>query len=120
MSERQRKVLTVAKSIKEWPKSERPREQLLNQGAGALSDAELLAVILRNGVQGKDATSLARELLAQFGGMRGLLSADQGEIQKRKGSKFWNCTLKDVTPTPVYRKPFSWLAELGQTQEWRG
>jgi len=34
----------VAKSIKEWPKSERPRERLLSQGAGALSDAELLAV----------------------------------------------------------------------------
>ena len=75
----------MPRSIKEWPKSERPRERLLSQGAGALSDAELLAVILRNGVQGKDATSLARELLAQFGGMRGLLSADHSELQKVKG-----------------------------------
>lgn len=75
----------MKKSIKEWPKSERPRERLLSQGAGALSDAELLAVILRNGVQGKDVTALARELLSQFGGMRGLLSADQGELQKVKG-----------------------------------
>ena len=70
----------MSRSIKEWPKSERPRERLLSQGAGALSDAELLAVILRNGVQGKDATSLARELLAQFGGMRGLLSADHSAL----------------------------------------
>jgi len=51
----------------------------------ALSDAELLAVILRNGVQGKDATVLARELLAQFGGMRGLLSAEHSELQKVRG-----------------------------------
>jgi DNA repair protein RadC len=42
----------MTKSVKEWPKSERPRERLLSQGAGALSDAELLAVILRNGVPG--------------------------------------------------------------------
>lgn len=75
----------MAKPVKEWPKSERPRERLLSQGPGALSDAELLAVILRNGVRGKDVTSLARELLAQFGGMRELLSADQNELQKVKG-----------------------------------
>ena len=75
----------MTKSVKEWPKSERPRERLLSQGPAALSDAELLAVILRNGVQGKDVTSLARELLAQFGGMRGLLSADPNELQKTKG-----------------------------------
>lgn len=43
---------TMTKSIKEWPKSERPRERLLSQGAGALSDAELLAVILINGAEG--------------------------------------------------------------------
>ena len=42
----------MAKSIKEWPKSERPRERLLSQGAGALSDTELLAVLLRNGADG--------------------------------------------------------------------
>jgi len=75
----------LTRPIKEWPKSERPRERLLTQGAVALSDAELLAVILRNGVQGKDATVLARELLAQFGGMRGLLSAEHSELQKVRG-----------------------------------
>ena len=76
---------SLTRSVKEWPKSERPRERLLSQGASALSDAELLAVMLRNGLPGKDVTSLARELLAQFGGMRGLLSADQNELQKVKG-----------------------------------
>ena len=57
----------------------------MSQGASALSDAELLAVMLRSGLQGKDVTALARELLAQFGGLRGLLSADQSELQKVKG-----------------------------------
>ena len=41
----EKKYGPMAKSIKEWPKSERPRERLLSQGAGALSDAELLAVL---------------------------------------------------------------------------
>ncbi len=42
--------------------------------------------------------------------------------EKQEILKFllWNCTLKDTTPTPVYRKPFSWLVELNQMQEWRG
>lgn len=75
----------MTKPVKEWPKSERPRERLLSQGPAALSDAELLAVILRNGVPGKDVTVLARELLTQFGGMRGLLSSDHSELQKVKG-----------------------------------
>lgn len=75
----------MPQSVKEWPRSERPRERLLSQGAGALSDAELLSVILRSGLPGKDVTALARELLAQFGGLRGLLSADQSELQKVKG-----------------------------------
>ena len=110
--------MTMAKSIKEWPKSERPRERLLSQGAGALSDAELLAVILRNGVQGKDATSLARELLAQFGGMRGLLSADQSELQKVKGlgqakvtaliaitEMAKRCLRQDLTGVSILRDP---------------
>lgn len=39
-------------SIKEWPEDERPREKLLRRGAGALSDAELLAIFLRTGVSG--------------------------------------------------------------------
>ena len=42
--------------------------------------------------------------------------------EKQEILKFllWNCSLKDVTPTAVYRKPFSWLVELGQMKEWRG
>jgi len=64
-------------SISDWPAQERPREKLLNQGAQVLSDAELLAIFLRTGVQGKSAVDLARELLQQFGGLRPLLQADR-------------------------------------------
>jgi DNA repair protein RadC len=75
----------MANSVKKWPSSERPRERLLNQGAEALSDAELLAIILRSGLPGKDVIVLARELLAQFGGLRGLLSSEQRQLQGIKG-----------------------------------
>ena len=60
-------------AITDWPESERPRERLLAQGAGALSDAELVAVLLRTGVRGKSAVDLARELIERFQGIGGLL-----------------------------------------------
>ena len=63
--------------IRDWPEAERPREKLLQKGAGALSEAELLAIFLRTGVKGKSAVDLARQMLKQFGGLRALLSADQ-------------------------------------------
>lgn len=71
--------------IKNWPASERPRERLLEKGAQSLSDAELLAVLLRNGVPGKDATQLARELLTEFGGLRGFLHASPRELLQKEG-----------------------------------
>lgn len=61
--------------ISDWPAAERPREKLLQRGAAALSDAELLAIFLRTGVPGKTAVDLARELLAEYGGLRALLGA---------------------------------------------
>lgn len=64
-------------AIRDWPEGERPREKLLALGAGALSDAELLAIFLRTGVAGKSAVDLARELLQRFQGVRGLLSAER-------------------------------------------
>ena len=62
-------------AISDWPPAERPRERLLAQGAGALSDAELLAILLRTGIRGKSAVELARELLGDFKGLGGLLGA---------------------------------------------
>ncbi|MEW9625868.1 RadC family protein [Rhodanobacter geophilus] len=61
-------------SIRDWPEGERPREKLLVRGSGALSDAELLAVLLGSGVRGKDAIALGRELLTGAGSLGALLS----------------------------------------------
>ncbi|MFP4155267.1 MAG: RadC family protein [Halothiobacillaceae bacterium] len=72
-------------AISDWPESERPRERLLAHGPSALSDAELLAIFLRTGVAGKSAVDLARELLHQFGGLRGLLEADRRAFAKGLG-----------------------------------
>ncbi len=63
-------------AITDWPVAERPREKLLQRGAAALSDAELLAIFLRTGVRGRTAVDLARDLLQQFGGLRALLEAE--------------------------------------------
>ncbi len=67
-------------AITDWPKSERPRERLLAHGAGALSDAELLAIFLRVGVPGKSAVDLARQLIACFGSLNRLFAATRAEF----------------------------------------
>lgn len=64
-------------SIRDWPDDERPREKLLQRGAAALSDAELLAIFLRVGVPGRSAVDLARDMLKQHGGLRALMELDQ-------------------------------------------
>lgn len=71
-------------AISDWPAEERPRERLLARGASALSDAELLAIVLRTGVRGKNAVELARELLGEFKGLAGLLGAGDA-LMKVKG-----------------------------------
>lgn len=71
--------------ITDWPAAERPREKLLERGAGALSDAELLAIFLRVGLPGVSAVDLARQLLADFGGLRPLLEAGRKEFCRAKG-----------------------------------
>lgn len=63
-------------SIHNWPILERPREKLLNRGAEALSDAELLAILLRSGTTGKSAVDLARDTLNHFDGLRNTLDAE--------------------------------------------
>lgn len=71
--------------ICDWPAAERPRERLLAQGPEALSEAELLAVLLRHGHRGASALDLARSLLAGFGSLRGLLAAGQQELSRHRG-----------------------------------
>ncbi len=67
-------------AIKDWPEGERPRERLVAHGAQALSDAELIAVILGTGTTGRSALDLARDALTRFGGLSGLLASGPGEL----------------------------------------
>jgi len=72
-------------AITDWPASERPREKLIELGAEALSDAELLAIFLRVGVTGKSAVDLARDLLTQFGSLNGIFAATEHELSQVHG-----------------------------------
>ena len=72
-------------TIRDWPSSERPREKLLDKGAGALSDAELLAVLLRTGTRGCSALDLAREVLKNFLSLRKLIAADRQRFCAQHG-----------------------------------
>jgi DNA repair protein RadC len=72
-------------AINDWPEGERPREKLLAKGAAALSEAELLAIVLRTGVRGKSAVDLGRDLLQEFGSLSSLLSADLDRLLLIKG-----------------------------------
>ena len=74
-------------TVKSWPLSERPRERLLEAGAGPchLSDAELLAIIIRSGIKGKDALALSREILQSSGGLRGRFGHSSGKHRQIKG-----------------------------------
>jgi DNA repair protein RadC len=73
--------------IKDWPASERPREKLLARGAAALSEAELLALILGNGdaASGTSALDQARLLLGSFATLRELGRATTAELCRLKG-----------------------------------
>ncbi len=68
------------KSVKEWPEDERPRERLIAHGPAALSEAQLLAILIRNGKSGRTALDLGRELLERFGSLAGIEQASITEI----------------------------------------
>ena len=72
-------------AIRDWPAAERPREKLIDLGAQALSDAELLAIFLRVGVVGKSAVDLARDLLSQFGSLNAIFAATENELSQVHG-----------------------------------
>jgi DNA repair protein RadC len=71
--------------IRDWPAEECPREKLLARGAGALSDAELLAIFLGSGLRGRDAVQTSRELLAAHGPLRVLLENDPAGLARLPG-----------------------------------
>jgi len=76
-----------SKGIVSWPEGERPRERLLRQGAQSLTDAELVAILIRVGVQGASAVELAQQILKRFGSLRGLAEAPLLALLDVKGLK---------------------------------
>lgn len=71
--------------IKSWPVDDRPREKLLKKGASALSNSELLAILLRTGVKGTSAIELARNIFKKFGSFRGMAHTDTRDWKEFKG-----------------------------------
>jgi len=72
-------------AIRDWPATERPREKLLALGPHMLSEAELLAILIRNGTRGQSALDIARELLTEFGSLRSVVTADRERLCSRRG-----------------------------------
>ncbi|WP_435951499.1 RadC family protein [Dryocola sp. BD626] len=72
-------------SVKEWDKTELPREKLLSFGVGSLTDVELLALFLRTGLRDMNVLALANALLERFGSLSRLLSADYSQFEDIKG-----------------------------------
>ena len=75
----------MAQRIREMEPSQRPRERLLASGASVLSDAELVAVILRTGAPGSGAVAAAHELLAEMGGLAGVARMELRQLLRRRG-----------------------------------
>jgi len=72
-------------TIKELPQEERPRERLIRHGAGILSNAELLAILLRTGTKDESAISLAHRILIQEQGLRYLVDSDVDQLSSING-----------------------------------
>jgi len=79
------RAATRGPMIKEMPEDQRPRERLMQSGPGALTDAELLGIIIRDGSARESAVDLGRRLLAQFGGLRGLAERRVTELCAAEG-----------------------------------
>jgi DNA repair protein RadC len=71
--------------LKDQPASERPRERLVALGAAALSQAELIAILLRTGLKGMNAVEVGQHLMAKFGSLHGLARASVDDLKKVKG-----------------------------------
>ena len=72
-------------ALSDVPRSERPREKLLHQGASALTDAELLAIFIRTGTPGRSALQIAHDIIDRHGGLVELLHTDEKSFCDTKG-----------------------------------
>jgi len=77
--------MTTALRIKDMPDQERPRERLVERGADALQDAELIAILLRTGMKGLSAIDVAAQLLRKFGTLDNLARASLDDLRQTKG-----------------------------------
>ncbi len=75
----------MSSSVKFWPQSEQPRERLKEKGVVSLSNAELIALVLRSGDKESDVLSFSRHLLDRFGSLRNLLNLDWSDLEQVKG-----------------------------------
>jgi DNA repair protein RadC len=82
-----RTVKTKSKGIVSWPTEEQPRERLMSLGPHALTDAELIAILIRVGFKGTNAVELSRQLLEHFGSLRSLVEAPALALLEMKGLK---------------------------------
>ncbi len=73
------------RAIRQWPEAERPRERLLQEGAAALTDAQLLAILLRVGRDKASAVEVAMEVLGAVGGVQGLGRSGVDELRRVRG-----------------------------------
>jgi DNA repair protein RadC len=71
--------------MKDLPAEQRPREKLLTRGAGALADAELLALLLRTGYKGRGVVAMAGDVIAECKGLAGLMNATPERLKNIKG-----------------------------------
>ena len=81
----------LSKAILHWPKGERPRERLLEEGPGSLTDAQLLAIVLRVGRHKTSAVQVGMDLLKHLGGLQGLANRGVQEL----------CAVPGIGPTKV-------------------
>ncbi|HEY3600727.1 MAG TPA: UPF0758 domain-containing protein, partial [Chthoniobacterales bacterium] len=80
--------MTAPLKIREMPKEDRPRERLAARGAGALSDAELIAILLRTGTKGANAVDVAHQLIKEYRSLGKLSRCSVSELAKIKGVGF--------------------------------
>lgn len=85
MTEKVKEAAFYHARIKDWPEGERPREKLLMRGPRALSDAELLALLIESGTGGVTALDLAKRLLVEYHTLSELASKGVAELQRMKG-----------------------------------
>jgi DNA repair protein RadC len=75
-------------SVRDLPKSERPREKLRDKGVSNISSAELLAIILGKGIKGESVLVTVQKLILHFGGLQNILEASLDDLMKIRGIGF--------------------------------